>query len=284
MLPETLDKLLGTSLTLIAAIISLYVVVKFINRRSQPLPLEIMNHVVLVFFLLWFAAYALATNIELDAMKRVFDTSVLPGLSISYGLLAFTFSVFFALLIITHRNLYLSFPIIMILGFSDLYGNLEIITGMQHIIQQHSIAGTDISKPEKIWISYYLANPQLIRIAIYMIVCYVGFSIFLLSRYRYQAIEDEDQRNNDLLKKFDRISKKHRISLEMLGKIVFISALLINEITIWSWRYDRELMFESSGHKECSGYIEWSPSDFYKFESNSNTQSALKDAPKENCK
>lgn len=277
MLPESLDKLLATSLTLIAAIISLYVVVKFINRKSQPLPLEIMNHIVLVFFLLWFAAYALATNIELDAMKRVFDVKVLPGLSVSYGLLAFSFSVFFALLIITHRNLYLSFPIVMVLGFSDLYGNLDIITGMQHIIQQHNISGTEISEPEKIWISYYLVNPQLIRIAGYMIICYVGFSIFLLSRYRCQTTEHEA---SDFSKKVSNFSTQHRIALEVIGKIVFVSALLINEITIWSWRYDRELMFDTSGYKECSGYIEQSPSEFYKFDQNTN----LNNTVTHNCK
>lgn len=265
MLPETLDKLLATSLTLIAAIISLYVVVRFIRRNSQPIAIEITNHIVLVVFLLWFAAYAISTNMELDAMRRVFDPEVLPGLSVSYGLLAFAFSISFALLIITHRNLFLSFPIVMILGYSDLYGNLNLMTGMQYIVSEHQKAGTIPSEPARIWIAYYLANEHLIRIAMYMLISYAGFMIFLAGRIGTTVPQAVSAAKKDTAAKAKEFLRKHSIPLEVMGKIVFISALLINEVTIWTWRYEREQKFMATGNQAQSGYLEWSVSGFYKF-------------------
>jgi hypothetical protein len=265
MLPETLDKLLGTSLTLIAAIIGLYVVVRFIRRDSHPFPVEIANHIVLAAFLGWFAAYAIATNLELDAMRKVFDRDVLPGLSVSYGLLALAFSVCFSLLIITHRNLFLAFPIVMLLGFSDLIGNLNLMSGMQHIVSRHLEAQTVPSEPARIWISYYLSNNHFLRIAIYMLITYAGFMIFLASRIGTYSPEPGGPKQPGVGPRALAFFKRNRISLEVVGKLVFVTALIFNEVLIWGWRIDREREFVRSGNQEHSGYVEWSVSGFYKF-------------------
>lgn len=265
MLPETLDKLLATSLTLIAAIIGLYVVVRFLRKESHPVPVEITNHVVLAAFLGWFAAYAIATNLELDAMRKVFNSEVLPGLSVSYGLLALAFSICFSLLIITHRNLFLAFPIVMLLGFSDLFGNLNLMTGMQEIVTKHLEAQTSPSEPARIWIAYYLSNNHFLRIAVYMLITYGGFMIFLASRIGAYSPEPGGPKQPGLGPSTLAFFKRNRISLEIVGKLVFVAALILNEVVIWGWRIDRERKFIKTGNQEHSGYVEWSVSDFYKF-------------------
>ena len=264
MLPETLDKLLSTALTLIIAIVSFYLFVRFSRRGQVSLPVEIANHFVLIAFLLWFAAYAIATHTELDAMKRVFDRSLLPGLSISYAALALAFSVLFALLIITHRNMYLCYPLLMALAFSDLLGNLNLISGMQKITQDYVAAGQDASEPVRIWVAYYLANSHFLRIAIYMLMSFAGFMLFIASRVR--VARDESDQFGDLIDRIAPFCESRRVSLEVMSKLMIVLALVVNEATIWSWRYDREQQFAVTDNREFSGYLDWSVSEFYDFE------------------
>ena len=256
LLYENLDSLLGIALTLSTFFVGIFIVVKFIHRKSQPFLLEITNHFLLVCFLLWFALYAITTRLELDAMNAVFDPKDLPGLSVSYGMLAFAFSVLFSLLVLTHRNLFFSFPIVMALGFSDLFGNLRLISGMQLILQNRLAAGGTLSGAERVWFEYYLENPQLLRIATYMAIAFVGFLVFLPSRVRYlkaQFLADSLHRGIPIKMEF---FQQRWLRFEVFGKLTFAAAIIYNEVTIGLWRYSREVALAA-----LVPGLGWSPGD-----------------------
>ena len=188
-----LSTLLSTAITISTFLISTFIVIKIIRNQSESLWLKMVNSALLFTYLTWYILYAISSKLELDAMNRVF-TEGLPGTQVSYVFIAILFSLCFALLIITYRNLFLSFLIIFALGFSDLFGNLEIMTAMQYIANNRISGGHELVTAELIWLDFFFSNNHLTRIATYMALVFIGFLFYALSKLKYI-----DLKNNEIL-------------------------------------------------------------------------------------
>ncbi len=149
-------------------------------------------------------------------------------------------------------------------GFSDLFGNLNIISGMQYIANQRISAGGVLSPSEFIWFEYYMENNHLIRIATYMLIVFLGFIIFLPSKLRFlraEYLKETFHRNIQIKMEF---FQKNWLYFEVISKLIFSSAIIYNESTIWSWRITREIALFSLKTGNSSTYYGWKIMDAFK--------------------
>ena len=117
-----------------------------------------------------------------------------------------------------------------------MFGNQTLMSGMLSLAKNsNSIEGAQ-KCAETIWHHYYIGNPQLQRIFVYMLI---AIAALFLSIYRSQ------------LSKY----MPNKIA-QNIPKYFIVIAIVLNEGTMYSWRIERENALEVVG---LSYYFQWSP-------------------------
>jgi hypothetical protein len=133
---------------------------------------------------------------------------------------------------------------------------------MQFIAHQRAESGGVLSPAEKIWFEYYLGNNHLLRIAVYMMIAYLGFVVSLPSKLRYlddKYIEENFSGNRNI-----NYIKTKWLYFEVISKLVVASAIIFNESTMAYWRLHREIDLYALKDGKFSTYFGWSIIDAFR--------------------
>ncbi|SFE28875.1 hypothetical protein SAMN05428977_101175 [Nitrosomonas sp. Nm166] len=229
----------GVAVAIFSFLLGINIKEAFEKNISNPNRITGITDVILLLSLFaWLLAYLYTTWFETKGMSIVFTNEKLSslGVNISFLLMAFSLAVFFAVIIAYHNKILVVCVMAILLGVVDTYGNYNLMGGMLALATQASSGQNTPFCAEKIWYYYYLKNPQLQRILIYMAIAFIAL---MLSIYR--------ERIKDYI--------NHNIA-DNLPKYLIIIAIILNESTMLSWRIERE---DALTEVNKSYYFQWSP-------------------------
>ena len=155
-------------------------------------------------------------------------------------LISVSLAIGFCILILFHRNVFVIAPVIMVMGFIDLYGNSTLASGMQAIAQNIIIDGNEPTPPQAIWFDYYLANWQLQRIQFYMVVAMIALLLSFMSLAKYLDTEKVELMQAGTAKNIVTGVIRNNSINSLTAKLLIVGIICFNETVMWSWRIERE--------------------------------------------
>ncbi|MES9824459.1 MAG: hypothetical protein ABW127_08505 [Candidatus Thiodiazotropha endolucinida] len=192
----------------------------------------------LVALFAWFLLYLYSTYFEAKGMGLVFPPEVLDklGTNVSFLVMALALAVFFALILAYHEKIIVVCIMAILLGVVDTFGNQTLMSGMLALSANSNSTEFVQKCSETIWYAYYINNPQLQRIFLYIAI---AITALVLAIYR-------EQLSNRVPPNLAR----------NISKYLIIIAIIFNEATMLNWRTERENALEEVGR---SYYFQWSP-------------------------
>ena len=144
---------------------------------KNPNPIEGVSDLILLAVLFaWFLLYLYSTYFEAKGMGLVFPPEVLEklGTNVSFLAMALALAVFFALILAYHEKIIVVCVMAILLGVVDAFGNQTLMSGMLALAINSESTEFVQKCSETIWHAYYIKNPQIQRIMLYMAIAIIA--------------------------------------------------------------------------------------------------------------